>query len=181
MVGRTDEINEEEKRIIRETESVCPICLKKIPAWIIREKDKVFMEKTCQEHGAVKTLIWKGKPDYESWKNEKNPAVPVNPAAEVEKGCPFDCGLCAEHRQHTCCVLMEVTDRCNLKCPVCFADAGERHKKEPSLEMIGNWYDEMIACGGPFNIQLSGGEPTMRDDLDAVIRLGREKGFTFFS
>lgn len=179
MVGRTDE---PQKNVIRKTESVCPVCLKKIPAFLVRDKEEVYMEKTCPDHGEVRTLIWRGRPDYESWKNEKQPAVPIHPASGVEKGCPYDCGLCPEHRQHTCCVLMEVTNRCNLRCPVCFARAGEtkEQEQEPELAVIGQWYEEMLACGGPFNIQLSGGEPTMRDDLEEIIRLGKEKGFPFF-
>ena len=168
-------------RLIRQTESVCPVCLKKVNADIVAYGDEVYMQKTCQEHGFFKTLIWKGAPDYESWENQKMPSVQKNPAMQVEKGCPYDCGLCPEHRQHTCCVLLEVTNRCNLNCPVCFARAGEGDEvKEPSLEEIGEWYDSMMACGGPFNIQLSGGEPSVRDDLEDIIRLGKEKGFTFF-
>ena len=168
-------------RLIRQTESVCPVCLKKVNADIVAYGDEVYMQKTCQEHGFFKTLIWKGAPDYESWENQKMPSVQKNPAMQVEKGCPYDCGLCPEHRQHTCCVLLEVTNRCNLNCPVCFARAGEGDEvKEPSLKEIGEWYDSMMACGGPFNIQLSGGEPSVRDDLEDIIRLGKEKGFTFF-
>ena len=99
----------------------------------------------------------------------------------VSKGCPYDCGICADHKQNTCCVLLEVTERCNLKCPICFASANEASfSLDPSLTEIGNWYDMLMDKGGPFNIQLSGGEPTMRDDLDQIIILGREKGFTFF-
>lgn len=168
-------------RKLRDTESVCPVCLKKIPAEIVSYGDCVYMEKQCVEHGEFQTLIWRGKPDYEDWKNEKIPAVPVRPAKEVNRGCPYDCGLCPDHRQHTCCVLLEVTNRCNLKCPVCFARAGEQKEaEEPSMEEIGAWYDAMMDCGGPFNIQLSGGEPTMRRELPEIIRLGRKKGFTFF-
>ena len=178
-MGATDGANA--GRVIRQTESVCPICLQKVNADIVAYGDEVYMEKTCQEHGAFRTLIWKGAPDYESWENQKIPSVQKNPAMQVEKGCPYDCGLCPEHRQHTCCVLLEVTNRCNLNCPVCFARAGEGDEvKEPSLEEIGEWYDSMMACGGPFNIQLSGGEPSVRDDLEDIIRLGKEKGFTFF-
>ncbi|MDO5389995.1 MAG: radical SAM protein [Eubacteriales bacterium] len=168
-------------RMIRQTESVCPVCLQKIKADIVAYEDEVYMEKTCEEHGFFQTLIWKGAPDYENWENQKLPSVQKNPAMQVEKGCPYDCGLCPEHRQHTCCVLLEVTNRCNLNCPVCFARAGEGDEvKEPSLAEIGEWYDSMMACGGPFNIQLSGGEPSVRDDLEDIIRLGKEKGFTFF-
>ena len=168
-------------KILRKTVSVCPVCLKRISADLIQEQDRVYMEKTCREHGDFKTLIWEGLPDYEGWRNQKVPSAPVQPASQTEKGCPYDCGLCPQHRQHTCCVLLEVTNRCNLHCPVCFARAGEGTAvKEPSLEEIGTWYDAMMNCGGPFNIQLSGGEPTMREDLEEVIRLGKQKGFTFF-
>ena len=77
-------------------------------------------------------------------------------------------------------MLLELTNRCNLKCPVCFASAGEREPGDLSLEEIGRQYDMLMERGGPFNIQLSGGEPTVREDLDRIIALGREKGFSFF-
>ncbi|MCI6738593.1 MAG: radical SAM protein, partial [Intestinibacter sp.] len=84
------------------------------------------------------------------------------------------------HRQETCCVLLELTDRCNLKCPICFASANEDVKPDVSIERVAEYFDYLMDCGGPYNIQLSGGEPTMRDDLDQIIKIGREKGFTFF-
>lgn len=168
-------------RKIKQTVSVCPVCLKRIPADIVACGDEVYMEKCCQEHGQFDTLIWKGKPDYESWQSPKLPSEPINALTEQREGCPYDCGLCPQHRQHSCCVLMEITNRCNLNCPVCFARAGEGEAvREPALKEIEVWYDTMLACGGPFNIQLSGGEPSMREDLPDIIRLGREKGFSFF-
>lgn len=178
-MGNAD--NRDIRRIIRGTVSVCPVCMNRIPADIVACGDEVYMEKSCELHGQFRTLIWKGKPDYESWTSPKLPSRPVDPLTEEAKGCPYDCGLCPQHRQHSCCVLLELTNRCNLACPVCFARAGEGDAvKEPTLEEIGNWYDTMIECGGPFNIQLSGGEPAMRDDLEEIIRLGKEKGFHFF-
>ena len=166
--------------VCRETESVCPVCLKKIPAKNVRYDDKVYMEKECPRHGFFKTLIWSGGPDYEKWRQEDRAQTPVNPAKEREKGCPYDCGLCPDHRKKTCCVLLEVTSRCNLGCPICFASSGKETEAEPDLETIGRWYDMLMEKGGPFNIQLSGGEPSLRDDIPEIIRLGREKGFTFF-
>lgn len=178
-MGRGNE--EASGRRIRETESVCPVCLQKLKAQIVAYGEEVFMEKTCAEHGSFQALIWKGKPSYESWQRPKIPAVPINPVMEKEKGCPYDCGLCPEHRQHSCCVLLEITDRCNLNCPVCFAKAGEeKGKKEPDLKEIEAYFTAMLSCGGPFNIQLSGGEPTLREDLSDIIRLGRKMGFSFF-
>jgi uncharacterized radical SAM superfamily Fe-S cluster-containing enzyme len=77
--------------------------------------------------------------------------------------------------------LLELTQRCDLHCPVCFASADSvTAGPDPSTETVALWYDRILAQGGPFNIQLSGGEPTMRSDLPELIRMGRAKGFDFF-
>ena len=168
---------------IGKTMSVCPVCLMKIPAEkTVGADGNIYLEKKCWEHGSFRTLIWEGDLDsYINWaKNDSNTAVTPVRAREVEKGCPYDCGLCQNHERDGCCVLLELTNRCNLRCPVCFASAGEQAPHDLSLEEIGKQYDLLMERGGPFNIQLSGGEPTMRDDLDGIIALGREKGFTFF-
>lgn len=168
---------------IGKTMSVCPVCLAKIPAVKTQGADgNIYMEKRCWEHGSFRTLIWEGDLDsYVNWASaDNNAAVTPVHAVPPEKGCPYDCGLCQNHERDGCCVLLELTNRCNLRCPVCFASAGEQKPHDLSLEEIGRQYDLLMARGGPFNIQLSGGEPTMRDDLDRIITLGREKGFTFF-
>lgn len=166
--------------MIAATESVCPVCLQKIPAFKVAEADGIYMEKTCPEHGDFRVLLWRGsKEEYRNWQRQKQPRAEHYCHTQVEKGCPYDCGLCEDHLQQVCCVLLEVTQRCNLHCPVCFASAGGP-SEDPSLEEIGSWYDELMKAGGPFNIQLSGGEPTMRNDLADIIRLGKEKGFTYF-
>ena len=162
----------------RDTESVCPVCLKKIPARRVEEDGKIYLDKTCPEHGPVRTLIWEGAPDYWTWGGGHAPTRTLT-ADGVKRGCPYDCGLCGHHRQRTCCVLLEVTQRCNLCCPVCFADAGGA-APDPDLDTISHWYDVLRRKAGRANIQLSGGEPTVRDDLPEIIHMGREKGFTFF-
>lgn len=170
----------EQKQIIGTTESVCPVCLKKISARKVAEADGIYMEKHCAEHGDFRVLLWRGtEASYRSWERQKQPPAEHFCHTKADKGCPYDCGLCEAHLQQVCCVLLEVTQRCNLHCPVCFASAGGP-STDPGLEEIGSWYDELLKAGGPFNIQLSGGEPTMRDDLADIIRLGKEKGFTYF-
>ncbi len=160
------------------TKSVCPVCLKRIDAERIRVNDQVYLDKICPDHGDFRTIIWRGEPSYESWSIAKLPSQPPVCATDVKEGCPFDCGLCPEHRQHSCCVLLEITKRCNLNCPVCFAQAcAEDH--DPDLVTIENWYRLLLESGGPYNIQLSGGEPTLRDDLPEIVALGRKLGFTF--
>lgn len=167
--------------VIGTTESVCPVCLRRLKAEKRAEQDGIYMDKSCPEHGRFSALIWEGDlRSYLHWSTESiREEHPVEPKG-TEKGCPYDCGLCEEHQRKGCCVLLELTNRCDLRCPVCFASAGENPVKEPGLADIGRQFDMLMAHGGPFNIQLSGGEPTMRDDLPEIIRLGREKGFSFF-
>jgi uncharacterized radical SAM superfamily Fe-S cluster-containing enzyme len=166
--------------ILSTTESVCPECLARLAAERILIGDDVYLRKTCAEHGTFQTIVWRGQPAYTEWVKPKIPAHPANPFTPIERGCPFDCGLCADHLQTTCCVLLEVTQRCDLHCAFCFASAGDQRSADPDLASIEQWYRRLLEAGGPYNIQLSGGEPALRDDLPDIIRLGRDLGFTFF-
>ena len=166
--------------ILKRTKSVCPRCLRVLDAVVAEREDGIFLEKECPEHGAFRVLVWEGS--GESWKSWDTANPRLDRLTEVkpeEKGCPLDCGLCEKHERSGCCVLLELTKRCNLRCPVCFASAGEGGA-DPSLEDIGEQMDWLMAHGGPYNLQLSGGEPTVRDDLPEIIRMGLDKGFTFF-
>lgn len=172
--------------VLSVTESVCPECLTRIPANRVQYGEDVYLEKECPEHGPFKTIIWRGSPAFTGWVRPKTPSYPKNPFTEVRLGCPFDCGLCPEHEQQSCCVLLEVTQRCDLHCPVCFADAAHTPKKNVQGEgdlthdQVRAWYQRLLDAGGPFNVQLSGGEPCVRDDLPEIIGIGRSMGFTFF-
>lgn len=163
----------------RKTESVCPTCLQRIPARRVVEGEDVYLVKDCPEHGRFQIPIWRGRPLFDSWRRPKIPTRPPVVYREKDRGCPFDCGLCPDHRQRSCTIILEVTHRCNLNCPVCYADSGENPGPDPSLETIGRWYRSARHAGGECNIQLSGGEPTLRDDLPEIVRLGRETGFSF--
>jgi tetraether lipid synthase len=171
---------ENESKILSWTQSVCPVCLARLPATRVAYDDAVYLEKTCPEHGSFKTVIWRGQPSFDSWVRPKNPSHPRNPFTSVKRGCPFDCGLCPDHRQESCNVLLEVTQRCDLRCPICFADAGGDPAPDPDLSVVESWYRRLLEAGGPYNIQLSGGEPSLRDDLPQIITLGRSMGFSFF-
>lgn len=165
--------------ILADTESVCPVCLRTLPAHRVLERDDIYLVKSCPEHGEFKTIAWRGLDSYRRWQARGSRAAtpPVTETA-VKHGCPHDCGLCPDHRQHSCCVLLEVTQRCNLKCPVCFAGAGG-DTADPSLAEIDGWLDRLRAHASQVNIQLSGGEPTVRDDLPAIVRRIRSRGFNF--
>lgn len=165
-------------KLIKTTKSICPVCLKTVNAEIIRRDDDIYLAKRCEEHGCYETVIWRGNPDYEAWKRPKTPAYPKIPFTKVSKGCPHDCGLCSDHRQHTCTVLVEVTNRCNLNCEFCFADSGG-NSNDPDMKTIEMWYERIIKAGGPYNLQISGGEPTVREDLPEIISLASSMGFSF--
>ena len=162
------------------TRSLCPECLALVPAERRQEGDRLMLVKRCPEHGEFRALLWRGAPDLGGWHRPKQRYRVERPQTMVERGCPFDCGICPDHRQQSCTVLIEVTRRCNLACPVCFADAGGDWEADPAPEVVEGWFRRILQTSGPQNIvQISGGEPTMRDDLPELIALGREAGFPY--
>ncbi|MDR3439970.1 radical SAM (seleno)protein TrsS [Telmatospirillum sp.] len=168
-----------ESKVLATTESVCPVCLKRIPAHRVQENDAVYLKKTCPEHGMFKTVTWRGAESYRDWgAGQPSASTPNRPATDSVRGCPYDCGLCPDHRQQSCCVLIEVTARCNLTCPVCFAEAGGTGK-DPAIGEIRANLQALKISGRQVNIQLSGGEPTLRDDLPEIVAMARDMGFPF--
>jgi uncharacterized radical SAM superfamily Fe-S cluster-containing enzyme len=161
------------------TESLCPVCLKRIRAKRVPDGEKVELVKVCPDHGEFRVTIWAGRPGMQAWRRPKTPTMLRPVQRQARHGCPFDCGLCPEHRQRSCTVLLEVTRRCNLQCPVCFADARAEDPRDPSLADIRLRFHRAMALAPGSNIQISGGEPTVRDDLPAVVAAGREAGFEF--
>ena len=157
--------------IIRSTRSVCPVCLKNLPAALCREEDgRVYLEKTCPAHGDFRALVWQGKRDLEAW-------LLSEPAMAEREGqrCPSDCGLCGDHQAGSCCVLLEVTRRCDLRCRFCFADGGSA-QEDPTAETIEAAITDIVRQCGPVLLQLSGGEPTLRDDLPRLVRFAKAAG-----
>ena len=170
---------EKMNKLISKTKSLCPVCLRLLDADITEENDAVYMTKICKRHSEFKTVVWKGKINIEDWITKKNRAFVKKPSTEIKDGCPYDCGLCPEHRQTTCTALIEVTNNCNLYCSFCFASAKDKIFYEPSLKEIEFYFNRIKEQSGICNIQLSGGEPTIRDDLKDIIKIGKEKGFEF--
>jgi len=164
---------------ITETESICPVCLKKIPARRVTEKGESRIIKECPEHGKFSAPYWRGEPAISGWSRPKIPSTPPVLDSSESKGCPFDCGLCPEHNQHTCTTLIEITWRCDLKCKVCFASAGQKVPADPTIPELDKLLQKVRATAGPCNLQLSGGEPAIRDDLPRVAQLAKKHGFPF--
>ena len=158
----------------RETRSVCPVCLRNLPAQLVFRPDgRVMLEKTCPAHGSFQTAVWQGKLDFTAWSAG---AAPLAEGAGLR--CPETCGLCAEHETGSCCVLLEVTRRCDLRCRYCFADGGAAGDDPPRAALEDAMRDIAARCGGPL-LQLSGGEPTMRDDLPELVRAAKAAGCAY--
>jgi len=159
-----------------QTTSLCEICLETVPAKIIIEDEAVYYLKRCRAHGVQKTLI---SDDLDYWRSQKlwlKPGDrPLRAQTRTEAGCPFDCGLCPDHEQHSCLAIVEINSACNLACPVCFADAEDMHGGHLPLATIERMLDALVESEGePDLVQLSGGEPTLHPQffeiLDAVKR-----------
>ena len=168
-----------QNELLAETESLCPECLCKIPARKTSDSGNVYLEKDCPQHGSFKTLIWRGDAaSYQNWSKNSIPAVPSKSyLVDSNRGCPFDCGLCPEHMADTCNAIMEVSHRCNLNCPVCFASSTDNAVYDPDMSAIRGMYQTLLDTGGPYPVQLSGGEPTIRDDLHLIVAIGKQMGF----
>lgn len=166
------------KEVLTKTESLCPVCLSRIPAKRVVEGGDVYLEKDCPEHGNFKALIWRDAELYRNWGQYSQQAVgPEKRITDIARGCPYDCGLCPSHEADTCTTVMEVTHNCNLDCPICFASGNEGLHLEPDSDAIQGMYQTIIEAGGPYPVQISGGEPTIRDDLPTIVALGKKLGF----
>jgi len=164
-------------RVVGAVGSVCPECLKRVEAVLIEDDGCVRMVKRCPEHGEFSSVVWRGEPAFSSWVRPKIPFA-GGPRESVGKGCPYDCGLCARHAQRTCTALVEITTRCNLGCPVCFAGSGKAGS-DLDHATLTRMFDQVMRRTGGCNLQLSGGEPTVRDDLESIVHLARQAGFGF--
>ncbi len=165
-------------RKLGETAALCPKCLKTIPAEKVAEDDVVYIIKNCDEHGTWKVRIWEGVDEYLNLYDFAAVQKPPEKFVIDElKDCPQDCGLCSGHKQHTCLNVVEVTNLCNMNCPICFARANTDYKFHPDMDLIKKMLQTVVDyVPSPRCVQLSGGEPTIRDDLPDIARLAKEMG-----
>lgn len=158
--------------------SVCSTCLRRVEGKIVIGDESVVLDKWCPVHGRERVLL-SDDPAYYRLCREvyvKRPEMPRRFNTPVKYGCPYDCGLCPEHMQHSCLSLIEVTDRCNLTCPICYADSGTHRKTQRSLAEIEAMLDAVVANEGePDVVQISGGEPTIHPDFWAILDAARRR------
>jgi uncharacterized radical SAM superfamily Fe-S cluster-containing enzyme len=163
--------------IIRKTKSVCPHCLGTLPATVYDKDGEVYMHKTCPEHGEFDVYLWPDAQRYRWFCGFTFPTLPRTPQTSASTECPQNCGLCPGHKRRTTLPEIEVTWRCNLSCPVCFMFDGGA-PPDPSIEDIARMLETIRRYdGGGLPVQITGGEPTVRDDLPEIIAMGKNLGF----
>ena len=145
------------------TISLCPECLKRIDAKIVFEEGNVYMLKRCPAHGNFKVLIADDIEYYKNIRNYNKPSeTPYKFNTKTHYGCPYDCGLCPDHEQHSCLTIIEITDRCNLTCPTCYAGSSPMHGRHRTLEEVKIMLATIVENEKePDVVQISGGEPTL--------------------
>ncbi|MHA1266635.1 MAG: radical SAM protein [Candidatus Helarchaeota archaeon] len=169
--------------IIYSTISICPECHQRIPADYIEEDGQVFMVKDCPDHGHYKDLVSINAKHFRWIQQFKmdSEAKMCTTQTKIDKGCPLDCGICEFHKSAPAIAIVDITYRCNLKCPICYAAAlNEKGKNiEPTLEELRTIYQHFreIKPTGPVCCMYAGGEPTVRDDFPEIIAMTRELGY----
>jgi uncharacterized radical SAM superfamily Fe-S cluster-containing enzyme len=174
-----------QKGLPKQTQSLCPECGKVIDAKVFEENGRVMMEKTCAEHGEFKDCVFSDVKLYlkmEQWEFGDMPGL-SNPAVNTGKDavCPDDCGLCSMHTSHTALANVDLTNRCNLTCPVCFANANAAgYLYEPDMDQVRVML-KALRDERPIDtrvVQFSGGEPTIHPKFIEILAMAREMGFT---
>ncbi|MFY7670346.1 radical SAM protein [Tenacibaculum sp. MEBiC06402] len=153
------------------TLSLCPECLKRVDAKIVFENDNVYMLKRCPEHGNSKVLIADDIEYYKNIRNYNKPSeTPYTFNTKTHYGCPYDCGLCPDHEQHSCLTVLEVTDRCNLTCPTCYAGSSPTYGRHRTLDEVKKMLDAVVKNEKePDVVQISGGEPTIHPQFFEIL------------
>ncbi len=158
--------------------SICSTCYRRIDAKIVFEEGKVWMLKRCPQHGHQRVLV-ADDVDYYRRAREvfiKTPEQPMVYNTPVKYGCPYDCGLCPDHEQHSCLTLVEICDACNLTCPICYAGSGQHRTEFRTLEQVEAMLDCVVRNEKqPDVVQISGGEPTLHPEFFRVLELCKQR------
>jgi uncharacterized radical SAM superfamily Fe-S cluster-containing enzyme len=157
------------------TRSLCPECRRLIDAKIIVRSGRVYFRKRCPEHGLIEDLVCSDVAYYDRHEFSQPARMPRAYSTASDRGCPYDCGLCPEHEQHTCIALVEITSNCNLQCPMCFAESGPGGK-HIDFSTYRSMVDRYVQLEGVADVlQISGGEPTLHPELVRMVRYAYEQ------
>ncbi|WP_079668066.1 radical SAM protein [Mycobacteroides abscessus] len=162
------------------TKSICPVCKVVVDAQVNIRGGKVYLGKRCREHGWFDALVYSDAQQYmDVGRFNKPGTLPLAFQTEIRDGCPSDCGLCPDHKQHACLGLIEVNTDCNLDCPICFAGSGTpRHQPDGysiTREQCQRMIDAFVTAEGePEVVMFSGGEPTIHRQLLEFVDMAQE-------
>jgi uncharacterized radical SAM superfamily Fe-S cluster-containing enzyme len=161
------------------TRSICPNCRKVIDGQVILRDNKVYMRKRCPDCGAFEALVYGDAAAYVSLSKYNKPGtIPLARGTEIHDGCPYDCGLCPDHQQHTCLGVIEVNSNCNMDCPLCFSEAQPGFSL--TLEEVEQMLDDLVRTeGNPEVVQFSGGEPTIHPQIIEFVRAAKARDIPF--
>jgi 7,8-dihydro-6-hydroxymethylpterin dimethyltransferase len=158
--------------------SLCDTCFRRVDAKIVFENDCVYMLKRCPQHGFQRVLMADDVDYYRRCREVfiKPPEMPQHFNTPVKFGCPYDCGLCPDHEQHSCLSLLEITDVCNLDCPICYAGSGTHRTSHRPLEQVERMLDMIVRNElQPDIVQISGGEPTIHPQFFEILDAAKRR------
>lgn len=159
------------------TNSLCATCLRKVEAKVVFQDGCVYLHKWCPEHRFAKVLISTDIEYYKLSRQTLKPGqMPLKFNTPTKYGCPYDCGLCPDHEQHSCLTLVEITDQCNLACPVCYSESSPARATHRSFEQVEFMLDCVVRNEGePDVVQISGGEPTIHPEFFRILDAAKSR------
>ena len=165
----------------RKTGSLCPECARPIAAELYEEEGRVMIGKTCPDHGEYTDIYFGDAEMFRKYAKYAVDGIGVeNPQVKEFESCPFDCGLCPGHYSHSSIVNLDLTNRCNMTCPICFANANAAgFVYEPELEQVIDML-KLLRNMKPVpahGVQFAGGEPTVHPQFFEAVRAARDLGF----
>ena len=158
--------------------SLCGVCYRRVDAKIVFQADCVYMLKRCPDHGFQRVLMADDVDYYRRCREVflKPPEMPVHWNTPVKYGCPYDCGLCPDHEQHSCLSILEITDVCNLNCPICYAGSGTHRTTHRALDQVERMLDMIVRNEKePDIVQISGGEPTLHPQFFEILDAAKRR------
>ncbi len=165
--------------VLEATVSLCPDCMKPVQAKIVEQAGRILLRKHCPVHGLQTELLEEDAGWFRRRNEFSRPGSAVATQTPLDQGCPFDCGLCPAHEQHSCIALVEVTTACDRACPACYAESGEgTHLPLDRIKAMIDFHMES-EDGQAEILQLSGGEPTLHPDILDIIRHARDRGLPY--
>lgn len=171
------------KGLPRTVETLCPECSCIILGRYYRKDNNVFIEKTCPEHGYFHDKISADAEMYlrATWGIFEDERGVCSPQVKGGHHCPSDCGLCNQHLSTSVLAQIDMSNRCNLSCPICFANANAAgYVSEPTYDMVVEML-QTLRNQHPHPataVQFTGGEPTLHKDFHRLVRKANEMGFS---